>query len=233
MASDRYREVSPTPPSRASCNLPNDAFVFCSFNNSFKITAEIFDVWMNLLKAIPHSVLWLLEGNRFATSNLRREAIVRGVPVERLVFAPRVSSADHLARYRHADLFLDTPIYNAHTTASEALRMGCPVLTISGKTYASRVAGSLLRALDLTELITTTTEDYLNTALRLARESELLQAVKVKLAKQSLSSPLFDGAQFAKNMELAFEKMWSIHAAGQAPRPFAVDPRQLAERTDG
>ena len=131
------------------CGLPEKGFVFCSFNNSYKITPEMFDVWMRLLKAVPGSVLWLLEGNRFAPANLRREAEARGVAAERLVFAPRMPLPEHLARHRLADLFLDTFPVNAHTTASDALWAGCPVLTLAGETFVSRVAGSLLRAVGL------------------------------------------------------------------------------------
>ena len=166
---DSQREISPRTPSRAECGLPEDGFVFCSFNNSYKITPEMFDVWMGLLKAVPGSVLWLLEGNRFAPANLRREAEARGVAAERLVFAPRMPLPEHLARHRVADLFLDTFPVNAHTTASDALWAGCPLLTLAGQTFVSRVAGSLLRAVGLPELITTSPEDYEAMALQLAQ----------------------------------------------------------------
>jgi predicted O-linked N-acetylglucosamine transferase (SPINDLY family) len=223
-ANDSQREIAPRTPSRAECGLPATGFVFCSFNNSYKITPDMFDVWMNLLKAVPGSVLWLLEGNRFVPVNLRAEARARGVSGERLVFAPKVTVPDHLARHRLADLLLDCFPVNAHTTASDALWAGCPVLTIAGETFVSRVAGSLLRAIGLPELITTTLEDYQAMALRLARDADLLAAVRGRLEASRLKCGLFDGAQFARNLEQAYVTMWQIHAAGEKPRPFAVSP---------
>ena len=141
---DSRREISRHTPSRAECGLPEEGFVFCCFNNSFKITPPVFAIWMELLRNVPGSVLWLFEDNPVAPVNLRREAEIHGVAVERLVFAPRVALTEHLARHRLAQLFLDTLPYNAHTTASDALWAGCPVLTVAGQTFASRVAGSLL-----------------------------------------------------------------------------------------
>jgi predicted O-linked N-acetylglucosamine transferase (SPINDLY family) len=205
--------------------LPEQGFVFGCFNNSYKITPEVFDVWMHLLKAVPGSVLWLLEGNRFAPANLRREAIARGVDPERLVFAPRRPLAEHLARHRAADLFLDCFPVNAHTTASDAIWAGCPMLTIVGETFVSRVAGSLLRAVGLPELITTNLADYEATALRLARDAGLLADLRARLAEGRASSPLFDARRFARNMERAYAKMWEIYASGEPPRGFAVTER--------
>src|SRR5262249_34483429 len=150
-ANDSQRAIAPTP-SRSECGLPPDGFVFCCFNNSFKVTPEMFDVWMRLLNAVPESVLWLLQANRFVLENLQREARSRGVSPARIVFEPRRPLAEHLARYRLADLFLDTFPYTAHTTGSDALWAGCPLLTMTGQTFASRVAGSLLRAVGLSEL---------------------------------------------------------------------------------
>ena len=147
--------------------MPREGFVFCCFNSNYKITAEVFSAWMRLMQTTPGSVLWLLESNRWAKANLRREAEVRGVSGDRLVFAPRVAGPENLARYRLADLFLDTYPYNAHTTASDALWAGCPVVTIAGDTFVSRVAGSLLRTIGLPELITTSLDEYAALALRL------------------------------------------------------------------
>ena len=192
------------------------------YNNNYKITPEIFGAWMELLKEIPGSVLWLLEGNRSAPPNLQREATIRGVAAERLVFAPRRSLSEHLARHRLAHLFLDTFPVNAHTTASDALWAGCPVLTLAGTTFVSRVAGSLLRALGLSELITTSLEDYQATALRLARNADGLSELRVRLAASRTSSALFDAARFARNLEQAYVTMWELYAAGQQPRAFAV-----------
>jgi predicted O-linked N-acetylglucosamine transferase (SPINDLY family) len=221
---DSRREIAPTTPSRAECGLPEEGFVFCCFNNSYKITPEVFDVWMALLKALPGSVIWLLIGNDFAPANLRREAVARGVAEDRLVFAPWQPLPDHLARHRVADLFLDCFPVNAHTTASDALWAGCPVLTLAGKTFASRVAGSLLRTVGLPELITTSLEEYQAVALRVARDPDLLAHVRSKLAESRKTSPLFDATQFARHLERAYITMREINASGQRPRPFAVSP---------
>jgi predicted O-linked N-acetylglucosamine transferase (SPINDLY family) len=222
---DGQRAISPHTPSRAACALPEEGFVFCSFNNNYKITPEMFGVWMELMKAVPGSVLWLLEGNRFAPANLRREAESRGVAAQRLVFAPRRSLADHLARYRLADLFLDTFPCNAHTTASDALWVGCPVLTLAGQTFVSRVAGSLLRSLGLPELITTSLDEYFDVALRLARDANWLAELRVRLAANRTTSRLFDAEQFARDLEQAYVTMWQIHMAGDKPHAFAVPAR--------
>jgi protein O-GlcNAc transferase len=221
---DSQREISPHTPSRAECGLPQEGFVFCCFNNSYKITSEIFGVWMKLLEAVPGSVLWLLEGNRFAPANLRREAKARGVAVERLIFAPRIPPAEHLARHRHANLFLDTVPYNAHTTASEALWAGCPVLTIAGETFASRVAGSLLRTLNLPELVTTQLDEYEQAAMRLAMDPQQLTELRARLLTNRATSALFDTAQFVGGIERAYVSMWEIYTSGEKPRAFRVNP---------
>jgi predicted O-linked N-acetylglucosamine transferase (SPINDLY family) len=196
--------------------------VFCSFNNTYKITSAMFDVWMSLLKAIPRSVLWLLEGNELAPPNLRKEAESRGVAVERLVFAPRRPLPEHLARHRLADLFLDTFPYNAHTTASDALWVGCPMLTLTGNTFPSRVAGSLLRTIGLSELITTSPAAYQELALRLARDPTLLAELRSRLETNRLTCGLFDAERFARNIERAFLTMWKRHCSEESPRAFAV-----------
>jgi protein O-GlcNAc transferase len=207
---DSRREISPRRPSREECKLPADEFVFCSFNNSYKITPEMFEVWMRLLRAVPGSVLWLLEGNRFAPANLRREAEARGVASERLVIAPRQPLPEHLARHRLADLFLDTFPVNAHTTASDALWAGLPLLTLAGQTFASRVAGSLLRTLGLPELIATSLDDYEAAALRLARDRDCLADLRARLEANRTTCGLFDGGQFARKLEKAYSTMWEI-----------------------
>jgi predicted O-linked N-acetylglucosamine transferase (SPINDLY family) len=219
---DSRREISPCTPSRAECKLPEEGFVFCSFNNNYKITPEVFDVWMELLKRVEGSVLWLLEGNAFAPANLRREAESRGVASRRLVFAPRMPLPEHLARHRLADLFLDTFPVNAHTTASDALWAGCPVLTLAGETFVSRVAGSLLRTIGLPELITYSFDEYQAMALRLARNAELLAGLRGRLEVNRKTSRLFDAGRFARNTEEAYRTMWEIHVSGQPPRPFTV-----------
>ena len=220
---DSRRAIAEHTPSRSQCGLPDRGFVFCSFNNNYKTTPEIFDVWTRLLAAVEGSVLWLFEGNRFAPDNLRREVLARGVAAERLVFAPRLEPAEHLARHRLADLFLDTAPVNAHTTASDALWGGCPVLTIAGQTFVARVAGSLLRTLGLPALIATNLAEYEATALRLARDPRALAALRARLAANRTTSSLFDAELFARHLEQAYDTMCEIHRAGQPPRGFAVE----------
>jgi predicted O-linked N-acetylglucosamine transferase (SPINDLY family) len=219
---DRKRKIAPRTPTRIQTGLPEDGFVFCCFNNTFKITAAVFDVWMCLLKKIPKSVLWLLEANSGAVANLKREAKVRGVNPNRLVFAPRMSTEIHVARFRLADLFLDTMPYNAHTTASEALWAGLPVLTCAGETFASRVAGSLLTAIGLPELITQSLAEYEAAALRLARDPSELAGLRERLSKNRLTTPLFDSERFMRHLERAYQMMWDIYANGDAPRRIEV-----------
>ncbi|PKO52756.1 MAG: glycosyltransferase [Betaproteobacteria bacterium HGW-Betaproteobacteria-20] len=204
---DRKRPVSKTP-LRAACGLPEGAFVFCCFNQTFKITPDVFAVWMRLLKAVPNSVLWLLDCNIWAKQNLIREATAQGVNEDKLIFAPRVAIADHLARHAHADLFLDTLPYNAHTTCSDALWMGLPVLTCAGNTFAARVAGSLLNAVNLTELITYNLQDYEKKALYLVNNSDNLLIIRQKLLADRMSLALFDTNEFVRSLEDIYQKMW-------------------------
>lgn len=203
---DRKRPIGKTP-TRASCNLPDDGFVFCCFNQTFKITPEVFSVWLTLLNKVPNSVLWLLDCNQWARENLIKAASLQGISASSLIFAPRVSIADHLARHVHADLFLDTQPYNAHTTCSDALWMDLPVLTCVGETFAARVAGSLLTAVDLPELITYNLKDYAQKALELAQQPEKLLALKQKLIANKAKSPLFDTAAYAKSLEGIYKSM--------------------------
>lgn len=221
---DRQREIAPNAPSRENCGLPARGFVFCSFNNSYKITPAFFDIWMRLLKAVPNSVLWLLETNQLVKHNLRREAGNRGVDPDRLVFAPIVPSAEHLARHCNADLFLDTLPCNAHTTASDALWAGLPVLTCSGDTFAGRVAGSLLAAVGLPELIATSLEDYERKALTLAGDAQLLAELRIRLHGNRVASSLFDLPGFTRNIETAYIRMWQSCCAGLKPAGFLVEP---------
>ena len=224
LVTDSQREVASRTPTRAECGLPETGFVFCSFNNSYKIAPEMFDVWMELLRDVPESVLWLSESNVHVPVNLRREATARGVAPDRLVFAPRLpAAADHLARYRVADLFLDTYPYNAHATASDALWAGCPVLTRVGETFPSRVAGSLLRTIGLPELITSGRDEYREQALRLARDRELLAGVRSRLEANRRTSSLFDTDRFARNLERAFTNMWKTHCRGAKACAFRVE----------
>jgi len=204
---DRKRQIASHSPTRAEAGLPERGFVFCCFNDVYKITPEIFDVWMRLLQTVDGSVLWLFQANDAAPRNLAREATKRGVDPARLVFAARVPPADHLARHRLADLFLDTLPYGAHTTASDALWAGLPLVTCKGATFAGRVGASLLNATGLPELITTSLDSYETLALRLARGPQLLASIRAKLAANRLSYPLFDTARFTRNLERALLAM--------------------------
>jgi predicted O-linked N-acetylglucosamine transferase (SPINDLY family) len=219
---DALRQIAERTPSRTECGLPESGFVFASFNSAYKITAEVFDRWMRLLGAIPGSVLWLLDSNTLAKTNLRREAVVRGIDPGRLVFAPKLRLAEHLARHRCADLFLDTLPVNAHTTASDALWAGLPVVTCAGEAFVGRVAGSLMRSVGLSELITRNFDDYEALALRLAGDPAMLADVRARLIASRSSAPLFNAARYARNLEAAFAHMLDLHAAGHPPRAFAV-----------
>lgn len=179
---------------------------------------------MWLLRAVPGSTLWLLNDNPWAKANLAREAAARGVAPERIVFAPKLPHPDHLARHRLADLFLDTLPYNAHTTASDALWVGLPLVTCAGETFAGRVAGSLLRAIGLPELVTHSREDYEALALRLARDGDLLAGLRARLARNKWTHPLFDTERFARNIEAAYWQMWQTWRAGRPPEAFSVSP---------
>src|ERR1700730_16347718 len=216
----RPRPASRT--SRADEGLPEQGFVFCSFNNTYKITPMIFDIWMRLLRRVDGGVLWLLQANEFAPNHLRKEAEKRGVPANRVIFAKRTSFEDHLARHHLADLFLDTLPVNAHTTASDALWMGLPVLTCAGTTFAGRVAASLLSAAGLEELITRSLEDYESLALKLARDQSLLDTVRERI-ESSHHGPLFDTALFTRHIEAAYTQMWNRLQRGERPTGFAVD----------
>lgn len=208
------REIGVTP-TRKACGLPDDAFVFCSFNNSYKITPVMMDGWMRILKEVPESVLWQLDSSREACDNLRREVARRGVSPSRIVFAPRQALHDHLARHRLADLFLDTFPCNAHTTASDAIRMELPIVTLAGDTFASRVAGSILHCVGLPELVTYSMTDYEAIAIRLAQQPKELTAIRQRLSDNLPGSSLFDGHTFARRLEHAFETMWESHRTGE------------------
>jgi protein O-GlcNAc transferase len=223
MANDAARPIAERTPTRHELGLPEEAFVFCCFNQSYKISPAIFDVWMRLLREINGSVLWLKENDASAVGNLRREAGRRGVAPERLILAPSVAHvADHLARQRQADLFLDTIHYNAHTTTADALWAGLPVVTCLGSTFAGRVAASLLKAVGLPELVTTSLEDYEALALKLARDPALLASVKAKLARNRTGYPLFDTRRFTRHIEAAYTTMADVYRRGESPHSFGV-----------
>lgn len=219
---DSRREVAEVPLSRATAGLPEDAFVFCCFNANYKILPETFDCWMRILAALPGAVLWLFEGHPESAVNLRREAERRGVAGERLIFAEPLPPAEHLARVGLADLFLDTRPCNAHTTASDALWAGVPVLTWLGRAFASRVAASLLKAVGLPEMIAETQKAYEALAVELARDPVRLAALREKLVTQRAHAPLFDTRRFARDLESAYRTMHARSVAGLAPEHFNV-----------
>ena len=220
-ANDSKREIAALTPSRAEAGLPEEGFVFCCFNDSYKITAPLFDIWMRLLAQVPGSVLWLISCNAGTMGRLTAAA-ARGIDPKRLVFAPRRELPDHLARQRLADLFLDTLPYNAHTTTSDALWAGLPVLTARGESFAGRVAASLLTAAGLPELITDNLSDYETLALKLAQSPELLGVYRKRLAEGRDSCALFDSERFRGNIEAAYTSMWQRAEAGLPPESFSV-----------
>ena len=209
LPTDASLEIAERTPTRAECDLPENAFVFCSFSHDYKINPPLFDSWMRLLHAVPGSVLWLVSRNPLSQENLRHEAAARGIDPSRLVFASRVPRVeDHLARYRQADLFLDTHPYNAHTTAADALMAGLPVVTYMGNAFPSRVAGSLLHAVGLPELVTESLAAYEALALALAHDPTRLRALREKLLQTRMASPLFDTKAFCRNLEAIYIAMW-------------------------
>jgi predicted O-linked N-acetylglucosamine transferase (SPINDLY family) len=219
---DRQRAIADRVFLRDELGLPQQGFVFCCFNNNFKITPATFDGWMRILKQVDGSVLWLLEDNPTASRHLRKEAEARGVSAGRLVFAGRMPLADHLARHRAADLFVDTLPCNAHTTASDALWAGLPVLTCMGEAFASRVAASLLNAIDLPELVTTSQEQYEALAVELATNPERIGQIKQKLERNRLTTPLFDTQLFTTRIEDAYTQMYERYQSDLPPHHIYV-----------
>jgi protein O-GlcNAc transferase len=223
LVNDATRPIALRTPTRRELGLPDEAFVFCCFNQPFKIGPAIFDVWMRLLRHVESSVLWLKDYGSAVTHNLRREAERRGVGPDRLIFASSVrGQPEHLARHRQADLFLDTLYYNAHTTASDALWAALPVVTCLGSTFAGRVGASLLHAVGLSELVTSSLEDYEILALRLARDPHLLASIKARLEHNRDKCPLFSSGLSAKYIEAAYTKMYQNHLSGHSPENFAI-----------
>jgi predicted O-linked N-acetylglucosamine transferase (SPINDLY family) len=203
---------------RPELGLPPEGFVFCCFNNGFKITPAIFDSWMRILTRAENSVLWLSPTNPTFATNLRKEAFRRGVEPRRLVFAARLASLpEHLARLRAADLFLDTFPYNAHASALDALWAGLPVLTCEGRSFASRVAASVLRTIDLPQLITGSLSQYEDTATSLAQDPVRLSRIREALAYNRASTALFDTSRYTKNLEATYERIHDRHHSGAAP----------------
>jgi len=220
---DSRRPIAEATPTRAEAGLPQSGFVFCCFNSNYKITPEIFAVWMRLLERVPESVLWLLDGNALATRNLRHEATRCGIAADRLVFAPTLPAAEHLARHRLADLFLDTRPVNAHTTASDALWAGLPLLTCTDEAFAGRVAASLLHAVGLPELVAADLAQYEAIAHRIATTPSLLSELRRRLAQSRGSHPLFDTDRYRRHLEAAYTQMWERWQREQPPESFAVE----------
>jgi predicted O-linked N-acetylglucosamine transferase (SPINDLY family) len=225
---DSRRAISDRVFTREGLGLPRAGFVFCCFNNNYKIMPSVFDSWMRILKALPGSVLWLLEDNPAIVDNLRREAELRDVNGDRLVFAKRMPLDEHLARHQLADLFLDTLPYNAHTTASDALWAGLPVLTCLGKSFAGRVAASLLHAVGLSELVTNSTSEYEALAISIAKDPARLRALREQLIAQKSQSPLFNARLFARDVEAAYMEMHERRLRGLTPD--AIDVARLGSR---
>lgn len=211
------RRERPTPPSLAEAGLPNGVFVFSSFNQHYKITQKVFDVWAEILHAVPNSVLWLLDGQAEGKANLQKHFEARGLDVTRLIFAPKLPQAKHLARLTLSHLALDNQPYNMHTTASDALWVGVPVVTAPGETFASRVAASLLTAVGLPELITPDLNAYRDLAIALATEPQRYQLLREKLAAARDQSSLFDGKHFARDVESLYDQMWDRYSQGLEP----------------
>jgi len=225
-----YQTTDPHPPtcdrvaSRREFGLPEGKIVFCSFSTDYKIEPEMFGAWMRILTNVPQSVLWLLVRTSTAQTNLRREAQMHGVDPQRLVFAKPLNKAQHLNRLALADLALDTHIVNGHTTVSDALMAGLPVITLMGTHFASRVAGSILRAIDMEALVTHSLDDYVRLATRLGGTHGRLLELKQKLSRNKFQAPLFDTRRQARFIENAYEQMWLRFRQGLAPQELIVKP---------
>ena len=219
---DRKRLISERQFTRQELGLPENGFIYCCFNNNFKILPATFEGWMRILNSVEGSVLWLFQDNSWAADNLKKEAEKQGIAADRLIFAEHMPLKEHLARHRRASLFLDTLPYNAHTTTSDALWAGLPVLTLMGQSFASRVAASLLNAIDLPELITSSQEEYEALAIELALNPNKLEDIKSKLANNRLAAPLFDTPRFTKNIEAAYLRMFRQYQADLAPEHITI-----------
>jgi predicted O-linked N-acetylglucosamine transferase (SPINDLY family) len=222
MPTDDSRELSQKPMNRSDIGLPDDAFVFCCFNNNYKISPNEFDIWMRLLNKVENSVLWLRHSNQFSHINMRNEAQTRNVDPSRLVFADKIPMDEHLARQRLADLFVDTFAFNAHTTAAEALWAGLPVVTKVGLGFAARVAGSLLNEIGLPELITQNEKEYEALILELATNPTKLRKIKEKLATNRLTQPLFNTELYTKHLENGYQQAYQNYFDGHLPQTIIV-----------
>lgn len=219
---DHMQSISNKAWKKGDFGLPESCFLFCSFNQPYKIDSVIFDSWMRILQRVPEGLLWVIFNNKIVEENLKREAEARGVTSERLISAEMLPKDEHLARLKVADMALDTRIYNGHTTTSDALWAGVPVITLQGSHFASRVSSSILSAMGLPELITYNIEEYEALAVRLSRNPAELQEIRQRIAKNHLVEPLFDTSRFVRNLETAYREMWTIFLAGEAPRQIEV-----------
>jgi predicted O-linked N-acetylglucosamine transferase (SPINDLY family) len=219
---DSKKETATRLNDRSFFNLPEDAFVYCSFNNSYKITPEMFSIWCDILQSVENSVLWILVDNPDAETNLADAFLKHGLARERLIFTSRMPLKEHLSRHLHANLFLDTLPCNAHTTCSDALWAGLPVVTCTGHTFSGRVASSLLKAAQLDELITTSLEDYKKLAIELGRNPVLLANIKVKM-QNIRDTPLFNTRTYTQKLETAFEQVFQRYQAGLEPESLSIE----------
>jgi len=222
---DSKRKISDKIFTRKELNIPEDSFIFCCFNNTYKILPEIFNLWIEILKKVENSVLWLLDDsmNSIASKNLKKEARARGISDQRLIFSKKIPSDENLARLKLADLFLDTFPYNAHTTCSDALWAGVPVLTYSGESFASRVAASLLNSLGLKELVADSLDHYKAIAIQLAKNKNELFSIKEKLSIKKITSPLFNTNLFTKNLEKAYKIIYTRHLNNLSPENIEIN----------
>lgn len=219
---DHRQPIARTGMTRADAGLPETAFVFCAFHQAFKIEPVMFDVWMRILNRVPDSVLWLLDNGPDARANLRREAEQRGISANRLIFAPRVDKDIHLERIGLADLGIDTRIYTGHTTTSDALWAGLPVVALRGRHFASRVSASILHAVGLADLLVDRLDEYAQLTTELARSPFLLNRLRHRLSEYRATAPLFDTLRFTRHLEAAFIEMWRRHVNGQPPAPIRI-----------
>ena len=227
MPSYQVNDATESPPeiffTRKDIGLPETGFVFCCFNSVYKITPDTFDSWMRILKSVEDSVLLIYVDLKSARENLIKEVILRGVDPSRLIFAQHLERDQYLARYKVVDLFLDTLPYNAATTASDALRMGLPVLTCRGQSFASRMAASVISAINLPELITDTREEYESLAIELATNAKKFKVIKDKLKENLLTAPLYDTAKFTENLESVYKVMYQRYHDGLEPDHIYLD----------
>jgi predicted O-linked N-acetylglucosamine transferase (SPINDLY family) len=219
---DRQRTRPASPGRRKDHGLADDHVVYCNFNGVSKITPDTFEQWLRILQRTPKSLLWLLSGSATVKQNLQRACEQHGVDGARIVFAGQLPYAEHIARYHHADIFLDTAPYNAHTTCSEALWLGCPVITCLGDAFPGRVAASLLHAAGLEDLIATSPAAYEDLAVRLAQDAARRRTIRERLRKEGARLPLFDAPRQVRHLEAAYSEMWRIFSAGEAPRAITV-----------